>query len=295
MVIGVAPASAAHKTKHVVVLVMDGARWTETWGETTHTNIPVIAKKFASQGVICTNFRNQGKTETNPGHVALCTGVYEDIKNDGSELPKHPSIFQYFLKQTGGAAELAWIESSKDKLGILSNCTDPQWAGKFRPQFSAGKNGDGTGGYRDDAVTFENVKKVLATKAPTILVINFKDPDSAGHAKKWDAYLKAIQTTDEYAGKIWDQIQADPKLKDQTTLFVVNDHGRHTQDFKSHGDDCEGCRHILWAAVGPDIKQGAICEKACDQRDVTATAAELLGVKMPTSEGKVLAEILANN
>ena len=292
--IGYSQASGAgFKTSHVVILVMDGARWTETWGEATHTNIPVIAKQFAPQGVICTHFRNEGKTETNPGHVALSTGVQEDIKNDGSELPKNPGLFQYFRKQTGRPADDAVLEASKDKLRILADCTAPEWAGKYAPRFSCGKNGDGTGGYRDDQITFEHVMQVLSNQAPAYLLINFKDPDSAGHAKKWDAYLKAIQTVDDYAGKVWSLIQSHPKLKDTTTLFVVNDHGRHTTDFKSHGDDCEGCRHILCAVVGPDIKKGVVTDAAYDQRDVAATAAQLLGIQMPTSQGKVMSEILA--
>ena len=66
-------ASAQAPTQHVVIVVMDGARYTETWGDPTHSNIPQIATNLARRGVVLTNFYTDitdllnGKTETNPG------------------------------------------------------------------------------------------------------------------------------------------------------------------------------------------------------------------------------------
>ena len=43
------------KTKNVFIVVMDGARYTETWGSPMQTNIPHI-RSLAQQGVMCTSF-----------------------------------------------------------------------------------------------------------------------------------------------------------------------------------------------------------------------------------------------
>lgn len=283
------PLAGTFKTKHVVILVMDGARYSETWGDPGHRYIPRIAGELAPQGVVFTNFRNQGKTETVPGHTALCTGVYQTkMNNGGKEIPSHPSLLQYLLRQTGAPASQAWINSSKDKLVVLADCTDPEWKGRFRPSTDCGKSGNGKGGYRDDSTTFVRAKEILHRDAPALLVINFKDPDSCGHENKWEAYLGAIRQTDSYAADLWGCIQADSVLRDSTALFIVNDHGRHTRDFKSHGDNCDGCRHILCVALGPDFPRGVVNEEPCGQIDIPATAAQLLGVEMPTGQGHTL-------
>jgi len=143
----------------------------------------------------------------------------------------------------------------------------------------------------------EKAPRALTTHAPKAMVINFLGPDSTGHAKKWDAYLKAITEVDGYAAELWKTIQGDAKLKDRTTLFIVNDHGRHLDQirdgFVSHGCDCEGCRHILCVALGPDFKRGVEVATPCHQPDVTATAAHLLQVAMPTGTGQVIQELFA--
>jgi len=43
------------KTSHAIILVMDGARYTETLGDSTHANIPKIAS-LAKKGMVFTNF-----------------------------------------------------------------------------------------------------------------------------------------------------------------------------------------------------------------------------------------------
>ena len=78
---------------------------------------------------------------------------------------------------------------------------------------------------------------------------------------------------------------------------MSNDHGRHTDGTKdgyvSHGDSCEGCRHILLYAKGPDFKRGVEIATKREQIDIAATAAAILGIDIPGSKGQVLEELLA--
>ena len=287
------PSVERYKTKYVIVIVADGARYTETWGNPTYQFIPQRAS-LLSHGVILTNFYNNGYCFTNAGHTAMTTGVYQNINNGGAEYPINPSVFQYWLKSSKHLANDAWVISTKDKLAILSDCTDPVWQGLYRPSTDCGISGLGTG-YREDSVTFNHIQIILASYHPHLTLINFKQPDAAGHSGDSLAYLQGVIDTDNYIAQIWQQIQSDDLMKDQTTLIVTNDHGRHTaghlDGFISHTDMCDGCKHIEFFGIGPDFKQNFICNDAYDQIDIANTIAELLGFQIPSSDGKVIKAI----
>ena len=284
------------KTKQVVILVIDGPRWTETWGEPQRQYIPVRNTELAPQGVLFSDFANDGPTYTNAGHSALVTGFYQDINNTGLELPRNPTLSQYLIRDAKIDPKSAWIVASKDKLQILTDSMAPEWKRKFVCSFDCGVGGAGVGaGYRDDVTTLSKAKEVLITHHPRFMLINFKEPDASGHANKWDSYLQGIRDTDRYAGEIWALIQADPILKDTTTLFITNDHGRHLDGHKdgfiNHGDDCAGCRKIELLAMGPDFKRGIVVNQHRGQIDLAVTSAALLGVTLVGSPGQVMHEL----
>ncbi|MCS4303008.1 sulfatase-like hydrolase/transferase [Chryseobacterium sp. BIGb0232] len=279
-----------YQTKNVVLLVVDGPRISETWESAGKVNIPNRVS-LLSQGIFISNFRNNGTTNTNPGHSAMCSGVYENIVNDGTELPGYPSVMQQWLKFTGADKTKAWVIASKDKLEVLNDCKQADWKGKYQPSVDCGISGNGSG-YRADAVTMTNTKEVMKKYSPNIIVINLKDVDSYGHDNKYNEYIQAIKTTDASIKEIWDYIQSLPAYKDKTTLIVSNDHGRHLDSkggFKNHGDDCEGCRHIEFFAMGPDFKKNTtISTGNYEQIDIASTMAELLGVPKQYMKGKVI-------
>jgi hypothetical protein len=283
------------KTRNVIVLIVDGPRYSETWGDSTHQCIPHMANDLAKEGIIYTHFQNDGFTYTNSGHTALTTGFRQEIANSGEKVyPDHPSMFQYFLKYSGKEKTSAWIITTKDKLEILANTKDPGWANKYMPATDCGVNGIGTG-YREDKVTFQSVKEILVRDHPNLVLINFKEPDASGHANNWKGYLQGIKDTDAYIWEIWKLLNSDSTYKDRTTLIVTNDHGRHLDGvrdgFINHGDACEGCRHINFFAAGPDFKKNIVIDKEHRQVDVPATVSKLLGFPMPLTEGKVLQDL----
>ena len=109
-----------YKTEHVFVLVMDGPRYSETWGDPSHTNIPRMDTIMSSLGIINTAFYNNGETNTTAGHTALSTGHYQSINNSGGEYPIFPSIFQLYRKVKGCNSSLVWLVTSKDKLEVFT-------------------------------------------------------------------------------------------------------------------------------------------------------------------------------
>ena len=284
----------SYKTQYVFVMIMDGARYTETWGDANHSYIPRLSNDMAQFGVINTNFSNNGYTHTTAGHTAIMTGHYQAINNTGGEFPNSPSFMQIWRCFKGQEASNAWVIASKDKLEVLSNTKDLRWKNKFRPLVNCGINGNGTG-YRDDSTTSVRVMEVLETYSPHLLIVNFKEPDYSGHQANWVNYLNGIQSSDEYIYRVWNFIQTSPIYKDKTTLFVTNDHGRHpdgTADgFVSHGDGCSGCRHIMFYAFGPDFKQDVVISQPRELIDINATILELLGISGVYSEGEVMREL----
>jgi hypothetical protein len=286
-------ASADGAPSHVVILIMDGVRYTEAWGDPEHANIPRIATDLAPNGIVLTHFYTDittvlpgAKTETVPGHATLVCGTYQNLANNGSELPTEPTIFQYYRKHKKAPASSTWVVTSKDKLVVLANTSNPKWKDQYPPRFNCGVNGDGTGKYREDNLTHPLVLSALTNDHPAVMIINYKGPDAMGHAKNWPGYLAAIQECDGYAAEVWNTIQSDPVMKDTTTLFITTDHGRHTDNFKSHGDGCEGCCHLFCVILGPMIQGGRIDGTRWTQPDITRTAAELLGLSMPTLDPK---------
>ena len=284
------------KAENVVLLVIDGPRWTETWGDAEHKYIPHIFGDLAKEGVVYTDFKNNGPTVTNPGHAALTSGRYQMIDNAGKEFPKYPTLLQLWLKSSAQPAASAWLICSKDKLEVLANCADPEWKDKFRCSTDCGTNGLGSA-YRADAKTFDAIKTILPRDHPRLAVINLMGPDANGHARNWDGYLAAIKECDGYAWDLWQLLQKDPFYAGKTAFFISDDHGRHADGhfdgFVSHGDDCPSCRHILCFAAGPDFKKNVVLDTKREQIDLAATMAAILGVKIPGSTGQFMTELMA--
>lgn len=269
----------------MIIVVIDGPRYSETWGNTPGL-IPHMSTTLKQKGSFFSNFLNDGYTYTNSGHAAITTGVNQHIDNYGEEFPANPSIFQYWLKQSGKPATAAWLITSKDKLHILANTTDSLWQDTFMPSINCGVNGPGTG-YRADSLTLVETKRILATHRPNLVLINFMEPDGFAHAGNQDYYMRGISRDDQYVKELWDFLSKDDFYRKKTALLITNDHGRHLDGidggWQEHGDSCEGCRHISLLALGPDFKKGAVTEAAYTLVDIAPTVARLLGFEMDST------------
>jgi bisphosphoglycerate-independent phosphoglycerate mutase (AlkP superfamily) len=272
------------ETPNVIIVVIDGARATEAFHDTTYANVPYMQQLFSKQGSIFGNFKNNGVTNTCPGHTAITTGVYQKLDNTGLELPDNPSIFQYYLKQTGAPREKTWIVTSKGKLEVLANTKDKDWKGQFKPKYSCGA---GRGTYRDDKLTLQKAEEIITTHQPKLMLVQFKEPDISGHRNDWEDYIKGLQTSDSLTVALWNFVQQQPGYTDNTIMLVTNDHGRHTKHFAHHGDDCDGCRSIFLLAIGKGIPVQQVGD-VYEQIDISATIAHWLHIDMPTTTGRLI-------
>jgi hypothetical protein len=275
-------AFAAYDTKHVVIVVLDGARYTETFGDSSHANIPMIWTRLRAQGTIYTSVRNDGPTWTNSGHASILTGTRESLKNDGTELPLSPTLFEYYRKQTGAPASTCWVALGKTKLQMLSQSKHAQYGASYAASVKTSVS------EYDDRIAIENARLVLSTNHPAITIVNLAATDEFAHTNNWWAYIDAIRKADTLVTLLWDAIRSDPVLRDSTTLILVNDHGRHTKDFTEHGDHCEGCTRIMLLVIGPDTPAGVLDSRALKQVDLAPTVGALLRFNTPYSTGAVI-------
>jgi hypothetical protein len=282
------------KTQNIIVVVVDGLRFSEGWGDASHSYIPFIADSMAKYGVVNSRFYNMGPTYTNAGHTSLLTGVYQEIDNNGNELPRYPSVIQYWNKYSLSDSTKSWIITSKGKLKILADCNLRGLNGRFKPSLNCGTDGVGNG-YREDSLTLKVALSVFSEFKPNLMLINFRDPDYSAHGGNWNSYIKGVKATDKYVFRLWKFLQSDEFYKNKTALFVTNDHGRHldgiSDGFAGHGDGCDGCRHIGLYAFGPDFRQNLIIDTKREQIDLPVTIAYLLGFSFPQSRGKVMTEL----
>ena len=79
--------------QNVIIVVVDGARYSETFGGGSEY-IPHLYHDLAPSGAIFTNFRisDKGMTSTNPGQASILTGAWQLMANDGSERPHQPTV-----------------------------------------------------------------------------------------------------------------------------------------------------------------------------------------------------------
>ena len=150
--------------------------------------------------------------------------------------------------------------------------------------------------YGPDRETMVKVKETLSSATPPhLMLVNLLGVDVNGHGNDWKKYLDNIKYTDAYALEIWNGIQANPLLKDKTTLFITNDHGRHTEGHKNgfvnHGDGCDGCRHISLLVLGPDIPKNREINTEAEMIDIPVTIAKMMRLDFPTAKGRFLAEM----
>ncbi len=281
----------SQSTEKMMIVIIDGARYTETFGDPTHTYTPEMWN-LSTQGTIVDNFRNDGVTKTYRAIPALWCGAWTDVTDttyQGSETQyaELPSIFEYYRKQKNmPPEECFYILKYISSLWLPS--FDPDYGPDYWPEFHS------VGSTDKDVAT--QAQLVMDNDHPHFMLVYLADVDHAGHSGNWVEYTTAIHTADSIVGVLWQKLQSDPFYKDSTTLIVTNDHGRHDDQhggFQHHGCGCEGCRHIQFLAVGPPIKKNFVSSTDHSIPDMAVTASALLGINPEKATGNIMQEIFS--
>lgn len=272
----------AYLTENVHIVVIDGARYSETFGDTSHKFIPLIWNKLRPQATIFTRHYNDSVTLTVSSHLSIITGKWQNFSNDGTERSATPTIFEYFRKSSNSTVTNSFVILGKDKLDVLSSSTSHDYGSKYGASVAYSND------QNNDKVTLQNFKSTLQKHHPRLSITNLGQVDNRGHNGNWNEYTSSIRCADSVIYEMWNSLQNDPIYKDKSTLIITNDHGRHIDDWTSHGDGCEGCRHVMMMVMGPDSKKALIDSTFHTHLDIALTVAELLDFPTPSCTGAPL-------
>lgn len=276
-----------YETQNVIFLNTDGLRYEDGFGKKAQ-NMPHMWNDLRPNGAICTNMWNNGTTYTAPGHATCITGSWQYEPNNGRIRPNSPTIFEYFRKQFNAKPEDTLILPGKGNCWHLNYSLFPGFGRPYEtPLYSLGAN--------DDEIV-STLKERLRNQKPRLVYAILPHIDSSGHVDEYAKYEETIKHADSLIWEVWNFVQADPFYKDKTTMVVTTDHGRHStgvnDGYKSHGDACEGCRHVYALMIGPDIKKGLEFKTECYQVDLAPTIGQLMGFATPAADGKPLMGLL---
>jgi len=276
-------------SEKVVVIIIDGARYSETFGDTTRTYTPKMWN-LSSEGSVIDNFYNDSLTYTSRAIPALWSGTWTDVRDttylgNQTQYSVKPSIFEYYRKHKNMPPEECFYV-----LKYISSLWLPSFNPDYGPAYWPTHHSVG----QSDKNVSDQVQIVMDTYHPHLLWIYLADVDHEGHSGDWNNYTTAIGVADSIVDHIWKKIQMDSFYKNSTTLFVTNDHGRHNDQnggFKGHGDGCDGCRHIQYLALGPNIKKNYWSTKNRKTPDMSTTIAEVFGIEAPYVSGEYMSEL----
>ncbi|HLQ36894.1 MAG TPA: hypothetical protein VK348_03770 [Planctomycetota bacterium] len=144
---------------------------------------------------------------------------------------------------------------------------------KFILDELTGQNARVTGPGAGDVKAIRVGANILRAFHPRLLGITLQNADVA-HGS-YNSYVEVIRRNDEELGKLWDLVQKDPELKDQTTILVLPEFGRdkdlNERNGLDHGDNSDCLRRIFLVAAGPDCPRDKVVKTMVDSHDVCPT------------------------
>ena len=300
------------QVKTVVVLVTDGARIDETFGdmvssvtgEPTEDFWPAIRAELLPQGTLVLPGLATGVTITAEGHAALLTGSrvaqanFPSDDGPGMYRPELPTLFERLRVNFDLPAESTALVGNTVHLGGHGWSLHPSHGEPWGSSYDVftHENGQPVG---SDTEVISGVQNQMEQHDTRIVVANLHQMDRAGHYNASPtAYAEGVKNVDQAIVDFWNWIQQSEDYANQTALVVVADHGRHrwneSEDYRHHGDQCTGCRQIPMFIAVPGIRRGHEVSATYTIEDVGQTIAWLMDIDLPHAEGQILCEAMTD-
>jgi len=148
-----------------------------------------------------------------------------------------------------------------------------------------------------DELSLYIVRRLMREQAPSLLWITMHDIDIA-HAGTYSLYIEGIRRTDRLCAELWKTVQSEPEYAGKTTLFILPDFGRDSDDdsggngFQHHRTGDALSRTTWMMALGGGVREGMIYDRPVDSTDLVPTLGAMLGFSAALSQGKPIAELL---
>jgi hypothetical protein len=294
---------------NLVMIVMNGVRYKDSYGDKNHLYFDNIWNKLKPQGAICTRFVNKDIGLPIPTQASMLTGVWHVFKNPFSKTirPGFPTLFEYWNSSKKDSTNQIYFASSKPEFEILTYSTHDGYGKQFAPVYVDEKNEK----VNENAI-YEKALPYISEKHPSFVYLSLNggggthspkneleaacpnqgEIDACGGAEGLNAYYESIILMDQIVYDLWDRIQQDDFYKNKTILMVMSSHGRHTNEYYGYGDKCAGCTDLFFLTIGPGVKKGFVSTKSRSLIDVCKTAGTLLNIPTPYAKGEIMKELL---
>jgi hypothetical protein len=197
---------------------------------------------------------------------------YEHLLRDNYETP-------FYAPHLGGSEfELAQVET------ILKLSVDD-----FRAHARALSS--------PDELSLFIAHRLMREVAPSLLWITMHDIDIA-HAGAYSLYIDGIRRTDRLCAELWQTIQSEPEYAGKTTLIILPDFGRDSDDdaagngFQHHRTGDVLSRTTWMMALGHGVREGVIFDRPIESTDLVPTLGAMLGFSPSLATGKPISELL---
>jgi hypothetical protein len=148
-----------------------------------------------------------------------------------------------------------------------------------------------------DELSVYIVRQLMRELAPSFLWITLHDIDIA-HAGAYSLYIDGIRRTDRLCADIWKAIETEPEYAGKTTLLILPDFGRDSDDdsggngFQHHRTGDTLSRTTWMMALGAGVREGVVFDRAVDSTDLVPTLGSMLGFTASFAQGKPIQELL---
>ncbi len=148
-----------------------------------------------------------------------------------------------------------------------------------------------------DELSLYIVRQLMRQVAPSLLWITMHDIDVA-HAGAYSLYIDGIRRTDRLCAELWKAIQSEPEYAGKTTLFILPDFGRDSDEdaggngFQHHRTGDVLSRTTWMLVAGPGIREGVVYDRAMESTDLVPTLGGMMGFSPNFSQGKPIRELL---
>jgi hypothetical protein len=147
-----------------------------------------------------------------------------------------------------------------------------------------------------DELSVYIARQLMREMAPSLLWITMHDIDVA-HAGAYSLYVEGIRRTDRLCIEVWKAIQSDAEYAGKTTLFILPDFGRDSDEdsggngFQHHRTGDALSRTTWMMAVGPGIREGVVYDHRVDSTDLVPTLGSMLGFSPTFAQGTPIPEL----
>lgn len=147
-----------------------------------------------------------------------------------------------------------------------------------------------------DELSVYIARRLMEGLAPSLLWITLHDIDIA-HTGTYSLYIDGIRRCDRLCSEIWKAIESKPEYSGKTTLFILPDFGRDSDNdpggngFQHHRTGDPLSRTTWMLVMGPDVRENVTVDRPVESIDLVPTLALILGFSPRFAQGRPLTEV----